>query len=78
MLKSPHSCEREIYNIFNTDHDNYITMLLKIKEQTVKIGNITQTACYFRESVTTNNENPEWRKEEDGILAVSHQDHLSF
>ena len=41
MMKSPHSCEREIYNTFNTDHDNYITMLLKIKEQTIKIGNIT-------------------------------------
>ena len=25
-----------------------------------------------------NNENPEWQKEEDEILAVSHQDHLSF
>jgi len=53
-------------------------MLLEIKEQTVKIGNITYTACYFIESVTTNNENPKWRKEEDEILAVSHQDHLSF
>ena len=41
MLKSPDTHAREIYNTFNTYHDNYITMLLKIKEQTVKIGNIT-------------------------------------
>ena len=25
---------------------------------------------------TINNENPQWQKEEDEILAVSHQDHL--
>ena len=40
MMKSPPSCKRKIYT-FNTDHDNYITMLLKIKEQTVEIDNIT-------------------------------------
>ena len=69
MMKSPPSCKRKIYTL-NTDHDNYITMLLKIKEQTVEIDNITQIACYFIESVTTNNENPKWRKEDDEILAV--------
>ena len=32
--------QEKIYT-FNTDHDNYIIVLLKIKEQTVEIDNIT-------------------------------------
>ena len=33
---------------------------------------------FYRISNNYNNENPEWQKEADEILAVSHQDHLSF
>ena len=47
-----HAREKLIFYTFNSDHDNYITMLLKIKEQTVKIGNITYRACYFISSMT--------------------------